>query len=982
MALTRNLALRATAELFAKGGSVLLMVLAARMLGREAFGSFSIAWATGWLLATAADLGLHLIAVREAVRGERPARSVVGAAIAAKVCLTALSAAILAAAAPVIETENRLALWAVSGALVALSWVDLAQHLLRARGAFARDAAAQIAARAAFLVGGLVGLFAGGLAGLGIGLLAGAVVGAAGALMVAVREYDGVATGREAWGSIAWILRRSLPLGAGVALTVIYFRIDLFLLDLYAGAATVGTYASAYRVFESAQLLPAVSMTVLFPRLAATAGDEDGGLRMRALAMLGAVGVAVACVGAVVARPVVTLLYGEAFASAAEPLRILFWAVPLMFANFLLTQDLVSHGRQARFAVLAGLALAFNLAANLVAIPRYGVMGAAAVTIATEGVLFVGCALSLWGSRLLSPLALERGALALAATALVSLPFESDRLAVGLGNVLVTLPEALVAASILAGVAAALTAVSPREVLADRALVATAALFVLALLVSAALAPEHRGNALKFTARMAGGAAFGLVVCWLVARRAGRAAALLGAYAAGVGCAALLGVAEVVAGAWVDPMLAVFREHPSYAAGLRRAGSTYGYPNTAAAAIVTALPAVAAFVAVGRRRVRIAAALGVLALAAGLVATYSRGGLVAALVGLVVVGLFWPRRLGIGAAAVALMVAGAWGVALLGGAALANRGLASDESVLLSARLEPAAGAIEATTGAEGRQPVRVTNTGRLSWRSTADAPFVLVSRWYDDQGGVVDGEGTRTALPETIGPGDSLVVDGRYIAPERPGRFVLVWDIYIERRLRFSERGMPTGNVSVVVTGAPTVAPTLPQIAPAPAPALADVYVSPPRADLWRAAWSMFRERPLVGFGPDAYRLTYGRYLGLEKWDHRVYANNLALELLATGGLLVLVAFSLLLALVAHRGWRLLRRVDRLDPLPAAAGLAALAALVAFLVHGVIDYFLEFTAGYVAFWMLVGVVSGQWSVASSDDRRPATDHRPPTTYH
>src|SRR5262249_53359139 len=158
-----------------------------------------------------------------------------------------------------------------------------------------------------------------------------------------------------------------------------------------------------------------------------------------------------------------------------------------------------------------------------------------------------------------------------------------------------------------------------------------------------------------------------------------------------------------------------------------------------------------------------------------------------------------------------------------------------------------------------------------------------------------------------------------------------------VEHRLRFSERGTAAGLVDVAVVGPSGAAPgpaapgaTLqPALA---APQFADVYVAPQRAALWRAAWAMFRERPVLGFGPDAYRLTYGRFLGLDKWDHRVFANNLALELLATTGALGLIAFAVVVAVVTRRAWRLAVLARFPAGVDRAVAFAAIGALAAFL--------------------------------------------------
>ena len=66
-----------------------------------------------------------------------------------------------------------------------------------------------------------------------------------------------------------------------------------------------------------------------------------------------------------------------------------------------------------------------------------------------------------------------------------------------------------------------------------------------------------------------------------------------------------------------------------------------------------------------------------------------------------------------------------------------------------------------------------------------------------------------------------------------------------------------------------------------------------------------MVGERPLIGVGPDNYRLIYGPYAGLAHFDPRVHSNNMYLEMLAGGGLAGGLAFLWL-------WWRTGRMVSR----------------------------------------------------------------------
>jgi O-antigen ligase len=122
------------------------------------------------------------------------------------------------------------------------------------------------------------------------------------------------------------------------------------------------------------------------------------------------------------------------------------------------------------------------------------------------------------------------------------------------------------------------------------------------------------------------------------------------------------------------------------------------------------------------------------------------------------------------------------------------------------------------------------------------------------------------------------------------------------------------------------------------------------PRDKLWRAAFDLFRERPLVGIGLDTFRLSYGRELGLRRWNTTEHSNSLYVETLVSLGIVGGLAFFGWLAVLAIDIVRtLLRAVDVWQATIAAS-------LIAYLVHGLLDYFLLFSATGLLFWLLCGL--------------------------
>jgi hypothetical protein len=267
--------------------------------------------------------------------------------------------------------------------------------------------------------------------------------------------------------------------------------------------------------------------------------------------------------------------------------------------------------------------------------------------------------------------------------------------------------------------------------------------------------------------------------------------------------------------------------------------------------------------------------------------------------------------------------------------------------------------------GAEGRLPSAVAagegaaemlelrNDGALTWLREPPRPVALSYHWLDATGKVVVFDGARTSLAADVPTGGVVRVRALVEAPPRAGRYVLWWDLVHEHTSWFSERGNPGLREEVLVTGpdvpgARTGRPRRPFIE-VPTDGAADGV---PRRTLWRAAVAAFHAHPLLGIGPDNFRHLSGRYLGRTDTDERLHANSLYFETLADLGALGSLTFLALVVAFAGAAGRAYKA-----PATRLLGLGVGAALGTYLLHGALDYFLEFTPTYALFWLLGGML-------------------------
>jgi O-antigen/teichoic acid export membrane protein len=180
-------------------------------------------------------------------------------------------------------------------------------------------------------------------------------------------------------------LREARSLGVAGVVSMFYFRVDSWILAMLKGNDVVGRYAVAYRCFD-ALLLPALAIASL--GIPHTAGLHGRQLRDKLLWLCGlsvAVTLPLSVVVLIGAEPLIHLAFGARYAVAADPLRVLAVGAIFTAAGVSLMPPLALRSARVAWALVGSLVL--NIVVNLLAIPRYGAMGAALATVGCELVL-------------------------------------------------------------------------------------------------------------------------------------------------------------------------------------------------------------------------------------------------------------------------------------------------------------------------------------------------------------------------------------------------------------------------------------------------------------------------------------------------------------------------------------------------------------------------------------------------------------------
>lgn len=188
------------------------------------------------------------------------------------------------------------------------------------------------------------------------------------------------------WSKVKPLFTSSFPLVLNILLGLLIFNSDLLVLRAFRDTATVGFYSASYQLISflinmawaySYSLLPALTQ-------ARPENGERRELYLSSLAQSLAVGVPIAVGGGVLANALIALVFGAQYEPSATPLAVLIASLPFMLYKDVAMVALVVAGREKAVLRMTAFAVVFNLLANLIVIPRYGMVGAAATTLATE----------------------------------------------------------------------------------------------------------------------------------------------------------------------------------------------------------------------------------------------------------------------------------------------------------------------------------------------------------------------------------------------------------------------------------------------------------------------------------------------------------------------------------------------------------------------------------------------------------------------
>ena len=370
----------------------LVVVYVARTLGAGALGQMALAQAIVLQFRFVADMGFDLLGSRRIAANRAAATSTAADLAGARLLNAAIAGGALAAVALAADR------FVPVGWITAVFGLSLVCWALSLEWAFMGLERMDLVGLARFTAAAVWLLLVLALVRRGTSLVvvpaayvAGQACGA-GLLFAQFRRAHGPV--RVRFHGDAWLasLRQAAPIGLSFIVIQIHVGFGLVALGLFDGERAAGLYAAPQRLVLYLTAVSSMLGAAVYPRLSALWTEEREGyervvrLGFRVM-VLASVPLAVG--GALVARPLLDLVYGPGYQDGALAFRWLVPSVVPIYVSMLFGYALLAAGGERRYFVASVTGAAVVVTANMALIPRLHVLAPAVATLAAECAVFV-----------------------------------------------------------------------------------------------------------------------------------------------------------------------------------------------------------------------------------------------------------------------------------------------------------------------------------------------------------------------------------------------------------------------------------------------------------------------------------------------------------------------------------------------------------------------------------------------------------------
>ena len=181
-------------------------------------------------------------------------------------------------------------------------------------------------------------------------------------------------------------IKISIPMLMVSVTAFIYTRTDQIMIKHMLGDDANGNYAAAIRVSELFYFIPGVIVASIYPKLVELKlQNQDGYLKLleKLYRLVLWISIPIALTMTFCSSLIITILYGEKFASAPHILSVLSWCIIFESIDAVFVKILYVEKIESRYLYKSTFGVLINIVLNYILINTHGVVGAAMATLIT-----------------------------------------------------------------------------------------------------------------------------------------------------------------------------------------------------------------------------------------------------------------------------------------------------------------------------------------------------------------------------------------------------------------------------------------------------------------------------------------------------------------------------------------------------------------------------------------------------------------------
>ncbi len=380
--------------------TLVLLIFCANILPGKEWGILAAALALTEILSVVTDLGLSSLVIREVAREKTQAGKYLSNGIFLKFFLAVITFVLIFI---IVNFGSRssvevVIIYILTFRIILFSLAKFLESIFQAFEKMEYSAFVTISERTVTFVLGWLALHLGlGLMGVAWAIFIGSALYLLLSSVVLIKKFvrPRFSVNKK---EVKSLIKEAFPFALTFIFLVIYFRIDMVMLRAMKGALVVGWYAASYQIIQALIVVPGVTMAVLFPLLSRYFKYSRDSLVLayrKSFQYMLYLALPIAVAITLLADKIIILLYPglEGYANSIIALRILIWALALIFVNTVMANVINSINQVRYSSFVIGINAAINVGLNFIFIPEWGLnlsyMGASITTVICEVIGFI-----------------------------------------------------------------------------------------------------------------------------------------------------------------------------------------------------------------------------------------------------------------------------------------------------------------------------------------------------------------------------------------------------------------------------------------------------------------------------------------------------------------------------------------------------------------------------------------------------------------